>query len=113
MEILITALASVLVTAIPAWLLHRESVKKEKTTSEVAAAAIHAALDERMQKHVDFVEKRMEREREWFKDELEREREECAESIGNLAGRLGIAEANLRKLRGVEGPGGKSGLPTP
>lgn len=111
METVIAAIVTALATAVGAWLLHKQEVAKQKTAAEVAATAMHTALNERMRAHVDFVEARLLTEREWNKHELEREREECAEAINSLAGRLGLAEAELKQLRRVAGNGKEGGLP--
>lgn len=99
-------------TGFGAFLLHKRESKKVNSAGEVATAALHRELDTRMRDHVAFVENRIKAEREWYQRELERERDDCAESIDNLAGRLGRAEAELRKFRGASSASNAGRLPS-
>lgn len=110
MEMIVVAIVTFAGTALTGWWLHQRETKKEETATEVAVTAMHEHLNARMKGHVDFIEGRLRAEREEFARELENEREECARQINSLAGRLGIAEAKLKRINGAKGLGEDSEL---
>lgn len=63
METVIAALVTGIVTLIGAWMVHRREVKKEKTASEVAVAAVYSQMRLDFEKHAKFMREILDTER--------------------------------------------------
>lgn len=113
METVIAALVTGLLGFLGAWLVHKREAKKDRSATELAVEAISLDLNERMRKHVDFVERRMERERRYFEEELERERQGCDDKISELAGSVAFLSREVAAAKAAGyipgGPGAGMG----